>query len=88
LKLYDKPPQRRNSISRYAGILGTIGMYMTYCIRIESLEKACHIGQVIRYVLEQQISRKKARMRDNIVPLGGEEEMSPIARCEIYILRG
>jgi len=26
LKLHDKTPQRRNSISRYAGILGTIGM--------------------------------------------------------------
>jgi len=26
LKLYDKTPQRRNSIGRYAGILGTIGM--------------------------------------------------------------
>jgi len=25
-KLYDKTPQRRNSISRYAGILGTIGV--------------------------------------------------------------
>ena len=27
LKMYDKTPQRRNSIGRYAGILGTIGMY-------------------------------------------------------------
>ncbi|CAF0818709.1 unnamed protein product [Rotaria sp. Silwood1] len=26
LKFYDKTPQRRNSIGRYAGILGTIGM--------------------------------------------------------------
>jgi len=63
LKFYDKTPQRRNSIGRYAGIL-TIGSYLTFLFyidinRIESLEKACHIRQVIRYVLEQQISKKK-----------------------------
>ncbi|CAF2405430.1 unnamed protein product [Rotaria sp. Silwood2] len=29
LKIYDKIPQRRNSISRYASILGTIGKYIS-----------------------------------------------------------
>jgi hypothetical protein len=52
--------------------------------RIESLEKACHIRQVTRYVLEQQISRKR-HVCVTTLCLWEEEEMSPIARCDIYI---
>ncbi|CAF0975791.1 unnamed protein product [Rotaria sp. Silwood1] len=33
LKIYDKTSQRRNSISRYASILGTIGKYITMLLR-------------------------------------------------------